>query len=882
MNLKYILGLTLATGLFMTACNDDDIYINTTPVMDPSSITTGSSDVTATTATLFGTVKGLDDRSSASYKVGFNYVTSGEALSNVSDSDLKFNVNAALQDGTMSAELTGLMPGTVIYYQSFVTLSNTLTFKGEIKSLVTTDATVSSAPVSSVNAFGTTINCDYNEAPEGSVVGVTLSPDADVESVRGGLHISAGSVATRGTMAVEVKGLVPGTTYYYAPYVNVGAGEVYGEVKSFTTPSYEFDVEKDLVDLGLSVKWAKYNVGASSATEMGGLYGFGDVTGVLTSINPGDYGNEGNDTYKTLKDVAAVAYQNKATLPSASDWEELFNKCTLDWTEVDGVQGFNVTGPSGNSIFLPAAGSRTMSDVTEAGTKGYYLTGTAGNDNQTFIAFEFSSGKSYGRANVPVYQAVAARAVSNSRNVPFVESDLYQTWYLENNQDGILHVWEGPFTQYGVTDDWGTVTNGENNPYQSIYWPVGLTNEWLGYTAGFDHGYMTFNEDGTVEIGRNKKAENGEVYTDKQTGKFTIDADNKTITIDIPVLCADTWIGGTSGTLKILSLNGDGLQIALPADDTYAYAANYYSDSKKFTDEEIKVNLICVGADWGGTWGSVIDAIAPAALTGYHTAKYEGEVNGAMVFTLDFITLKEKYPNALVALTDIKCDGVSIPFDATKMFYGDLEDNGNFRIQLFNIWGTGNVDGKVDSPFSNAGIVESDPAFRCAESIEFTYYITTDPTFPITMTNINSGWGGQWGETVYGNFEVKLENNKYVAPVTTFDATYSGSGFEDGSMLAYIEIGDLYAFFPASETTINSIKLDGQELTGWDPSKIYTLSSDGNGINYRIELWNCWGPSANNGNAFGTPNGDIMPVLSFSESIGVNATVTPKMNPVSF
>ena len=46
------------------------------------------------------------------------------------------------------------------------------------------------------------------------------------------------------------------------------SGIVYGEVKSFTTPAYDFDLDNDLVDLGLSVKWARFNVGAKSETGL--------------------------------------------------------------------------------------------------------------------------------------------------------------------------------------------------------------------------------------------------------------------------------------------------------------------------------------------------------------------------------------------------------------------------------------------------------------------------------------------------------------------------------------------------------------------------------------------------------------------------------------
>lgn len=54
------------------------------------------------------------------------------------------------------------------------------------------------------------------------------------------------------------------------------------------------------------------------------------------------------------------------------------------------------------------------------------------------------------------------------------------------------HVFDGPFTQFGKTDNWGTITNNEPNPYQSIHLDMGKDNEWIGYTYGKDYGTMTF------------------------------------------------------------------------------------------------------------------------------------------------------------------------------------------------------------------------------------------------------------------------------------------------------------------------------------------------------------------------------------------------------
>lgn len=52
------------------------------------------------------------------------------------------------------------------------------------------------------------------------------------------------------------------------------------------------------------------------------------------------------------------------------------------------------------------------------------------------------------RATTPVYQALAIRAVSTAKNVPFDRSLLYGKWYIDNGQDGEQHVFEGPFTQW--------------------------------------------------------------------------------------------------------------------------------------------------------------------------------------------------------------------------------------------------------------------------------------------------------------------------------------------------------------------------------------------------------------------------------------------------
>ncbi len=859
MKTKIFLCASLMLGLSLASCNDDDNYfISTDPVIDQSSVTTGSSDVTANSATLHGTVEGLADKSAAFYSVGFYYGEDQNSLTN--------RIDGVLDKNVVTATVDGLETGKTYYYQVFVSLKGQVSFQGEVKSFVTTSATVVTDNVQTVDFASATMGGAVTEAPEGATVGVVISADPDVEKVRAGLIVPAAEQAA--AFSVEKSGFVPGTKYYYAAYLDLGAGVIYGDVKEFTTDAKTFDADADFVDLGLSVKWAKSNLGAKSESDFGGLFGFGDLSGVNTSYLPEDYAS--GDIYRTKQDLAWNVTGGVGTLPSYQDYEELFAKCTAEWTEVEGVAGYRLTGPNGNSIFLPAAGTRTVSDISSQGTAGYYATGSV-NNGDFYYAYQFSL-SNRARASLPVYQAAAVRAISTARNIPFDKTKLYGKWYMENGQDGKLHVFEGPFTQFGVTDNWNTITNNHPNVEQQIGWEMGTNNGWIGYTYGKDYGYMEFLEDGTVSIHR--IAEDGTV-TD-ETGHYTIDEKNVVLNIDIDILCGNTWLANKSGSLKILALDNDGLRIAIP-DGDYGYAVNYYSERKLEFDDAIPVNFQCVGGDWNGEWGAICDRIDAEKLEGKHTVTYNGTVNGAMVFNIDFQNLVAKYPTAIVYINDIRCDGKSIKFDANRFFYGDIEDNGNYRIELFNIWGKGQQGGKVvESPFSAATNLESEPAFQVSSELEIDYTINLSPAYYTPgLITINPSWGGDWTGPNDGSFTVVVdENSKIAASKKDFVITLNSTDHADGSIMTFINTEQLYKDFPGTHMTLTSLELDGNAVTGWDSAKV--LNSD-DGDKHRLELWNTYGITASSGCAFGTPvqSGGEMKIveLGFSNSMSVGFSV---------
>ena len=139
----------------------------------------------------------------------------------------------------------------------------------------------------------------------------------------------------------------------------------------------------DWVDLGLSVKWATCNVGANKPEDYGTYYAWGETSTKTeyTEDNSKTYGKlegyeigdiKGNSNY----DAARANWGGNWRMPTRSELQELIDKCTWTWTTQNGVNGYNVKGPNGNSIFLPAAGVRIGSSLSDAVFYVYYWSST--------------------------------------------------------------------------------------------------------------------------------------------------------------------------------------------------------------------------------------------------------------------------------------------------------------------------------------------------------------------------------------------------------------------------------------------------------------------------------------------------------------------------
>ena len=149
------------------------------------------------------------------------------------------------------------------------------------------------------------------------------------------------------------------------------------------------------VDLGLSIKWATCNVGATKPEEYGDYFAWGETQPKSTYdwstykwyngsnytltkyCTNSSYGTVDNKTTLELSDDAARAnWGGSWRMPTKAERDELRESCTWTWTTQNGVKGYKVTskksGYTNKSIFLPSAGYRDGSSLSNAVSNGYY------------------------------------------------------------------------------------------------------------------------------------------------------------------------------------------------------------------------------------------------------------------------------------------------------------------------------------------------------------------------------------------------------------------------------------------------------------------------------------------------------------------------------
>ncbi len=164
----------------------------------------------------------------------------------------------------------------------------------------------------------------------------------------------------------------------------------------------------DAVDLGLSVKWASHNLGATKAEETGAYYAWGEVKPKLSFtqsnyehyIQNNVFEDIGDDISGTIYDAAYVQWGSSWRMPTKEQVSELISNCTWTWTTLNGVYGYKVESKNGNYIFLPSA---------------YYWTGDKASSSSypTRYAYTFVCSGTKGISTKDRYVGCAIRPVSD-------------------------------------------------------------------------------------------------------------------------------------------------------------------------------------------------------------------------------------------------------------------------------------------------------------------------------------------------------------------------------------------------------------------------------------------------------------------------------------
>ena len=369
-----------------TAYGTQVTFTTSKSVVLPTVTTSTVTQIMQTTAVAGGTVTS-DGNASVTERGVVYSLSANPAITDLSSTI----VRSGSGTGAFTCNLSNLQAGTTYYVRAYAINSKGTAYGDEISfttALPITLATVTTASIAQITettaVAGGTVTSDGNASVTERGVVYSTNPNPVITNLYNTIKPCGSGT---GSFTCDLTNLQSNTTYYVRAYATNEMGTAYGEEISFTTVSLN---GHEYVDLGLSVKWATCNVGASSPEKYGDFFAWGetepkeqyywstykhynDSSSTLTKYN--SFGTVAdNKTQLELSDDAARAnWGGSWRMPTYAELTELREQCTWTWTTQNGVKGYKVTSKSnGNSIFLPAAGSRDGSSLGYPGSFGNY------------------------------------------------------------------------------------------------------------------------------------------------------------------------------------------------------------------------------------------------------------------------------------------------------------------------------------------------------------------------------------------------------------------------------------------------------------------------------------------------------------------------------
>ena len=404
-----------------TAYGEEVTFTTNKQVVLPSVITAAITQITETAAVAGGNV--TSDGGASVTERGVVYATTQNPTTN------NTKVTSGIGTGSFTCNLTDLQQNTTYYVRAYA-INEKGTAYGEEVTFITnkqivlpsviTAAVTQITETSAVTGGNVTSDGGASVTERGVVYATTQNPTINNTKVTSGIGT--------GSFTCNLTDLQPNTKYYVRAYAVNSQGTAYGEEMTFATEE-EVIAIPEYVDLGLSVKWATFNVGAYKPEEYGDYFAWGEVepkseyswstykwcngyeTALIKYNTDEWYGTVDNKIIIESEDDAATKnWGNDWRLPNKYEIDELRDKCTWSWINRNGTYGYQVTGPNGKSIFLPATRYRDGVEQSGVSTYGSYWSSTLYTSITAWhLGFYSDYGNTYadkrytGRAVRPVY-----------------------------------------------------------------------------------------------------------------------------------------------------------------------------------------------------------------------------------------------------------------------------------------------------------------------------------------------------------------------------------------------------------------------------------------------------------------------------------------------
>lgn len=211
----------------------------------------------------------------------------------------------------------------------------------------------------------------------------TLTYPASITSLGNSVYYSGTSPVQKDVYASWPIGQIPqkpGVNFSNPPlkpnmHVPYGTRSAYGSKGWSQSYTIVEDVDERAIDLGLSIRWASYNIGATAPEESGEYYMWADTLGGWDSYDKAHHPYYKNNQYTRYNDTdhrtrlipfddaAYIRWGETWRMPTKDEWIELYTQCTWEKEKLNDEWVYKVTGPNGNYIYIPLAGYKEYTNL---------------------------------------------------------------------------------------------------------------------------------------------------------------------------------------------------------------------------------------------------------------------------------------------------------------------------------------------------------------------------------------------------------------------------------------------------------------------------------------------------------------------------------------